>query len=280
MLCYSTGSLPDAFSLSRIAETLSPTPFKGVELVVTPTMLEHASDGGYWRAVLSEFRRAGLSFRNVHLGMPHLLGPEAHRPGLSSLDPRGRARKAAAAEKALAIAAFLESPHLTLTTGLPENAGAASGDPATRARQVDALRGVLADLVREKPAEIKILIEQEPEHVINATDQLIMLGREFPGEVFANFDVGHSEVVGEDIGACIRKLGPLLRNIHLEDIRGRVHAHRIYGDGDVDFASIFAALRAIGYGGDYTPDLYPFKDAYAGALRDSEAFLRSHGVVA
>lgn len=278
MLCYSTGSLPDGFSLTDIAETLSKTPFKGVELVVTPAMLSHASDGDRWRSALADFRARGLVFRNVHLGMPHLLGPEPHRPGLSSLDPAGRARKVDAAHKAVAIAAYLESPHLTLTTGLPEEPLAGPYAAAARARQIDALRDSLRRIVAEKPARVKLLIEQEPEHVINATDQLIMLAKEFAGEVFANFDVGHSEVVGEDIGACIRRLGPLLRNVHLEDIRGRVHAHKLYGDGDVDFPGIFAALRAIGYRGDYTPDLYPFKDAYAGALRDSEAFLKSHGV--
>jgi protein FrlC len=279
MLCYSTGSLPDAFTFSDIASVLAPTPFKGVELVVTPMMLDHAGDGTYWREVSSEFAARGLTFRNVHLGMPHLLGPEAHRPGLSSLEGAGRNRKTAAAEKAIAIAALLECPHVTLTTGLPETPPPGEDATSALARQVDALRTVLARLVRIKPASVKILIEQEPEHVIRSSDQLIALCREFPGEVFANFDVGHSEVLGEDIAACIVRLGALLRNIHLEDIRDRVHAHKLYGEGDVDFAAVFAALRAIGYRGDYTPDLYPFKDAYSGALKDSENFLRGHGVV-
>jgi sugar phosphate isomerase/epimerase len=70
-----------------------------------------------------------------------------------------------------------------------------------------------------------------------------------------------------------------LRNLHLEDIRGRVHAHKLYGDGDIDFEPVFRALREIGYHGDYTPDLYPFKDEPEKAMAASEAFLRRHGVL-
>jgi hypothetical protein len=47
----------------------------------------------------------------------------------------------------------------------------------------------------------------------------------------------------------------------------------------VDFDGIFAALRDIGYRGDYTPDLYPFKDAYAEAIEASLVFLRRHGAL-
>ncbi|HKP96578.1 MAG TPA: sugar phosphate isomerase/epimerase [Fibrobacteria bacterium] len=273
MLCYSTGSLPDGLPLSGIADILTPTPFTGVELVITAGMLARAGDAAYWRNAREEFQSLGLAFRNVHLGAPHLMGPEPHRPGLSSLDPAARERKTAAAERCLAIAEALGAPHLTLTTGLADS-------ESSRGPQADAFRGALARLVRQAPGSVKIMIEQEPEHVVHSAELLAALGREFPGDVFANFDVGHSHVLGEDIGAAIRLLGPMLRNVHLEDILGRVHAHKLYGDGDVDFDAVFAALREIGYRGDYTPDLYPFKDAYGRAIEASSAFLRKHGVLA
>ncbi len=280
MLCYSTGSLPDAASVSDIIDLLAPTPFRGVEFVLTAAMLPHAEDAGYWKTVREQFAEAGLCVRNVHLGSPHLCGPEAHRPGLATLDDKARAEKFRVAGKALRIAAWLGSPHLTLTTGLPD---AESPDPTVtsmlRARQTEALRGELARLVAAKPRGLDLLIEQEPEHVIRETAQLIDLCEEFPGDVFANFDVGHSHVMGEDIPACIRALGPRLRNVHLEDIRGRVHRHHLFGDGDIDFDAVFRSLQVTGYHGDYTPDLYPFKDEAPRALAASEAFLRRHGVL-
>lgn len=272
MLCFSTGSLPDGIPFASILDILSPTPFKGVELVVTADMLRRADDARYWEGVRDVFLARGLAFRNVHLGAPHLMGPEAHRPGLSALDPNARAAKIEAAVSCMTIAKALGCAHLTLTTGLTES-------EADRPAQEESFRAALAELVRRKPRSLKILIEQEPEHAINSAAQLLSLGRSFPGEVYANFDVGHSHVLGEDIGAAIRDLGPLLRNIHLEDIQGRVHAHKLYGDGDVDFDSIFQALHDIGYKGDYTPDLYPFKDEYDRAIEASAEFLRKHGVL-
>src|SRR5438445_6679621 len=87
MLCYSTGSLPDGIPLRKIADILTATPFTGVELVVTADMLPRAGDFRHWEGVRDEFQSRGLAFRNVHLGAPHLMGPEPHRPGLSSLEP-------------------------------------------------------------------------------------------------------------------------------------------------------------------------------------------------
>jgi sugar phosphate isomerase/epimerase len=243
-----------------------------VELVVTPDMLARWNDALYWQGVRDLFRDRGLAFRNVHMGAPFLLGPEAHRPGLSALDPALRALKIQAAERCLSIAVYLGCPHVTLTTGLTES-------EADRPAQAQAFRLALRGLLGRLPKSVKILIEQEPEHVINSAAQLLALGREFQGYVFATFDVGHSHVLGEDTPAAIRALGDLIRNVHLEDIQGRVHAHKLYGEGDMDFAAIFAALHSIGYRGDYTPDLYPFKDDYATAMAASLAFLRRQGVL-
>lgn len=275
MLCYSTGSLPDDFSFSRIADVLAGSPFLGVELVVTPAMLERAADRAYWRGVRDLFHALGLAFRNVHLGMPHLLGPEAHRPGLSALDPTARARKAEAAKQALAIAAFLDCPHVCLTTGLPEP----GAGPEVEADQLQALEWEISLLALHRPAGVSLLVEQEPEHVIRSATQLKALGEAFPDAVFANYDVGHGQVLGENIPAAIRSLGPLLLNVHLEDIRGRVHKHLLFGEGDVDFVAVFAAFRDVSYSGDYTPDLYPFKDDWERAMAASVAFLREHGVI-
>ena len=71
MLCYSTGSLPDGFTLPRIAEALSGTPFTGVELVLTAAMLEIGAEypvvGGVLpdaTAIQAQFDR----FRDVRPG--------------------------------------------------------------------------------------------------------------------------------------------------------------------------------------------------------------------
>ncbi len=267
MLCYSTGSLPDAFSLNDVRETLAPTLFRGVELVMTPFFLERADDQEFWSKARKDFGDAGLVFRNVHMGNPLLLSREPHVPGIASLDEHGRRLKLEAILQSMRVAGHLGAPHITLTTGYPE---------VDLPRQLEIFGEVLLKLVEAKPLGLKILIEQEPEHIIHSTGQLLELAGRHPGEVFATFDVGHSQVEGEDVAASVESLGSIIRNLHLEDIKDGVHRHLLYGDGDIDFPAIFSALRKIGYVGDITPDLYPFKDGYREAIAASEAFLREH----
>ncbi len=266
MLCYSTASLPDRFTARDIAEALLPTPFRGVEYVVTPDSLLRSVDASYWLGYRTELEARGLRVRNVQLGHPYLLGPVMHSPGLSSIDPVGRARRIEAALAAGRIAEMLGSPFLTVTTGLPER----SGDFALQeALFLDALTRI----VTKRPKSVRVAIEQEPEHVIHRTDQLLALCRAFEGEVFANFDVGHAVVAGEDPAESVRRLGGFVSNLHLEDIAGGVHRHLLFGEGDIDFLSLFRVLRDIDYSGDITPDLYPFKDEPERALRESTEFL-------
>ena len=129
----------------------------------------------------------------------------------------------------------------------------------------------------QRPKSVKVAIEQEPEHVIRSAAQVLDLCKRFEGEVFSNYDVGHGAVLGEDPAQAVRLLGPYLSNIHLEDIKGRAHKHLMFGEGDIDFRALFRALNAIGYAGDLTPDLYPYKDRAATALRESATFLAAMG---
>ncbi len=283
MLCYSTGSLPDDYSeptdLSKIADLLEPSPFKGVELVVTAKLLALSGETKFWEKVREDFKARGLTFRNVHLGAPFLLGSIAHQPGMASFDEQGRSQKLSAIKKSLSIAAYLKSPHLTLTTGLPETDSSVTPEATFQSiiqKHEKILESVLAEIIAFKPKDILLLIEQEPEHIIHSTEQLLALGKLFPGEVAANFDIGHSEVLGENIAEAIIKLGPLLHNVHFEDIENHIHAHKLFGAGDIDFDSVFKGLKQIQYGGDYTPDLYPFKDDPENAIHASVEFFRKY----
>ena len=269
MLCYSTASLPDRFTARDIAEALLPSPFRGVEVALRPDELARATDASYWLGYRTELETRGLRVRNVQLGHPFLLGSVAHSPGLSSLDPAGRLRRVEAARAAMRIATWLGSPYLTVTTGLPER----EGDFAV---QETLFRDSLARIVAARTGDcagLRIAIEQEPEHVIRGAGQLLALCRAHPGIVFANYDVGHGFVAGEDPADAARLLAPHLSNLHLEDIKGRVHKHLMFGEGDIDFRTLFRALRATGYAGDITMDLYPFKDRWEWAVKESAGFL-------
>ena len=53
-----------------------------------------------------------------------------------------------------------------------------------------------------------------------------------------------------------------------------MHHHLVPGTGAIDFAEVFAAIRAINYQGWVTVELYPFVEDPDAAARDAMAVLR------
>jgi sugar phosphate isomerase/epimerase len=47
----------------------------------------------------------------------------------------------------------------------------------------------------------------------------------------------------------IRRWGPRLVNVHIEDMRPGVHEHLMFGDGQVDFPLVLAAFSEARYSG-------------------------------
>src|SRR5207253_3422143 len=97
--------------------------------------------------------------------------------------------------------------------------------------------------------------------------------------VALNFDVGHAYCVGDDPAATIARVARHIRHFHLEDIAAtRVHHHLIPGEGAIDFAAVFQAIRAIDYQGWVTIELYPYADDPDAAAR--LAFERVNAILA
>jgi sugar phosphate isomerase/epimerase len=59
-------------------------------------------------------------------------------------------------------------------------------------------------------------------------------------------DPSHATYAGEDVAEIARRLGPLVKHVHLRDGRGK-DIMVVPGDGDVDFAELAVALTEIGY---------------------------------
>jgi sugar phosphate isomerase/epimerase len=63
-------------------------------------------------------------------------------------------------------------------------------------------------------------------------------------------DVGHLHCQGETpIAGVIRTWRDLLVNVHIEDMRAGMHEHLMFGEGEMDFPPIIAALAEVGYDG-------------------------------
>src|SRR5436309_945903 len=83
-----------------------------------------------------------------------------------------------------------------------------------------------------------------------------------------NCDIGRLFCVGEDPAGVIRGMPSHIAHVHVEDIgKNRVHQHLTPGKGVIDFKSVFAALRDIGYAGWTTVELYPYETTAAGVAR-------------
>jgi sugar phosphate isomerase/epimerase len=86
------------------------------------------------------------------------------------------------------------------------------------------------------------------------------IGRDSLG---VNLDVGHAAVYGEDLTETIHRSAGHITGVHLEDIVGGrrgTHYHRIPGEGDLDFRTVFDALDDVGYDGFATLELYTYPD--------------------
>jgi len=83
------------------------------------------------------------------------------------------------------------------------------------------------------------------------------------------WDTGHAHIQHLDQGKAIRALGKRLKATHIQDNDGRSDQHLLPFYGSIDWFSIIDALRAIGYGGDFTYEVHNSIRPLPDALRDS-----------
>ncbi|MCS7160584.1 MAG: sugar phosphate isomerase/epimerase family protein [Gemmatales bacterium] len=113
---------------------------------------------------------------------------------------------------------------------------------------------------RAEQLGVHLLVEPEPGLLLeNAAQFEEFMDRVQSPAVGLNCDIGHFYCVGEEPAQVIRRLARHIRHVHLEDIPAdRRHQHLIPGDGAINFAAVFEALRDINYQGWLTVELYPY----------------------
>jgi L-ribulose-5-phosphate 3-epimerase len=98
---------------------------------------------------------------------------------------------------------------------------------------------------------VALAFEPEPGMMVDTLPAFERLKAQVPSPAFGlTLDIGHvfcSEP--ERFEAIVRQHAPVLRNVHIEDIKGRVHEHRMFGEGDIVFPPVLRALGAAGYKG-------------------------------
>jgi sugar phosphate isomerase/epimerase len=99
---------------------------------------------------------------------------------------------------------------------------------------------------------VALAFEPEPYMFVDTVERCLELGKRLGGhELFGvTLDIGHAHCVEEiPLLECVRLAAPQLLNVQIEDMRRGVHEHLEFGDGEIDFGPVLAALGELGHQG-------------------------------
>ncbi len=273
-LAFSTNAYRK-FPFDEAAARIAALGYEGLELMAD---VPHAWPAGLLegpkRAIRAAMERNNLQFSNVNAFMMNAI--DDHRqpfwhPSFIEPDAGYRRVRIDHTRRSISLCAELGAPHITTEPGGPLAPG----------QSRDAAVGLFVEALKPlaEHAEklgVLILIEPEPELLIETTDQYLEVAdRVDAPSIGLNFDVGHAYCVGEDIPRAIARLAPHIRHYHFEDIAAtRAHHHLVPGRGAIDFAAVVAAIRGTGYDGWLTVELYPHLDDPDAAARAAIDVLR------
>jgi len=249
------------FSFAEAARRLGKLGYAGVEIMAD---VPHA-----WPACLLEEQKQGirdsltangLRISNINAFMMNALNDRRQKywhPSWIEPDPNYRAIRVDHTIRSLSLAKELGAPNITTEPGGPVEKGASW--TAALKLFVEELKPVIE---HAEKVGVPLLIEPEPGLLIETAEQFeeFMKHIDSPA-VGLNFDIGHSYCVGDEPAPTIHRLKKWIKHFHLEDIAAtRVHHHLVPGEGAIDFAATFKAIREIGYDDWVTIELYPYVD--------------------
>ncbi|MFJ4426014.1 sugar phosphate isomerase/epimerase family protein [Streptomyces bobili] len=183
----------------------------------------------------------------VETGARYVLDPRRkHGPSLLDPDPADRARRVDLLLRAVRIAGDLGAHAVHCFSGtLPPGT---DRDTAWK-RLAETLAPVLEAAAG---AGVPLAVEPEPGHLLATLADFhelrLLLGD--PEPLGLTLDIGHCQCLEPLPPAdCVRAAAPWLRHVQIEDMRRGVHEHLPFGDGEIDFPPVLAALRDAGYQG-------------------------------
>lgn len=183
----------------------------------------------------------------VETGARYVLDPRRkHGPSLLDPDPDDRARRVDLLVRAVQVAADLGAHAVHCFSGtVPDHT-----DEDTAWKRLTEAFGPVLDAA--SAAGVPLAVEPEPGHLLATLADFHHLRRALgdPGPLGLTLDIGHCQCLEPLAPAdCVREAAPWLRHVQIEDMRRGVHEHLPFGDGEIDFPPVLAALAATGYRG-------------------------------
>lgn len=234
-------SLPDAIRL------LASLGYQSVAITIdhgalNPYGQQHTRQVDEIRRLLDQFQMRSV----IETGARFLLDPwHKHEPTLVSAKSAGRPRRVEFLRHAVDLAAALGSDCVSLWSGALS--GKDSHEDGMR-RLTESLQVVLDYADRNG---VDLGFEPEPGMLVDTMDRFaeLLVQLDSP-RLRLTLDIGHLHCLGEfPLAAEIRRWGNRLVNVHIEDMREGLHEHLMFGDGEIQFAPVIAALAEVGYHG-------------------------------
>ncbi len=244
---YGTNGLAD-LRLDDALSLLADLGYDGVGLTLDHMHLDPLAPdlSARVRRVAQRLDTLGLGV-TVETGARYVLDPRRkHGPSLLDPDPDARARRVDLLIRAVRILSLIHAHAVHCFSGSTP----AGTDPDTAwKRLAEALIPVLDTAAA---AEVPLAVEPEPGHLLATLADFHHLRRTLgdPEHLGLTLDIGHCQCLEPLPPAdCVRAAAPWLRHVQIEDMRRGVHEHLPFGEGEIDFPPVLAALAATGYQG-------------------------------
>ena len=226
------------------------------------------------RSIRDSLAKHNLTIANINAFMMNAVADPRQPywyPGWTDPEPNYRAIRREHTKRSLQLAKDIGAKNITTEPG----GKLAEGQTWKEAAKTFYEEFMPCVEVAEK-LEVLLLMEPEPELLIEKFDQYL----EFTSKIQSpwiglNFDIGHAYCVGEDPQDWVAKMAPYTKHYHFEDIAAtRKHAHLIPGHGAIDFKATLNAIKATGYTGWITVELYPYIANPDDAAREAMAYMK------
>jgi L-ribulose-5-phosphate 3-epimerase len=275
-LAYNTNGLANHNLLDAIG-LLADIGYSGISIT-----LDHGALNPYDKQIDSHLDEVAGALKEsslrcvIETGARFLLDPlHKHEPTLVSPDPAARARRIDFLKRAIDIAARLNADCVSLWSGIVHDG---AGQAEAFSRLDESLRVVLEEADRR---QVTLAFEPEPGMLIDTIERYDELLARFANRgidgsrLGLTIDIGHLHCQGEvPIPEKIRASKNRLMNVHIEDMRAGVHEHLMFGEGEIDFPPVIAALAEIGYDGLLSVELSRHSHEGLEAARRAYNYLR------
>jgi sugar phosphate isomerase/epimerase len=195
-----------------------------------------------------------------------------HQPTLLDPDPAARQARLDFLAYAAGLADALDADAVSFWSGTPTT----DEPPEMLMERLAAGCRELAEFAETFP-HVRLAFEPEPGMFIDTMARYAELFERVSHPRFGlTLDLGHLHCLGEvPMRPHVLRWRSVLWNVHVEDMRRGVHDHLMFGEGEMDFAEAFGALREAGYEGGLHVELSRHSHDAVNAARRALSFLRA-----